>query len=163
MYTHSRTRREVGDLNLIPVLPLFPQGRKKRFRNLFTKIQAPAWGRCPVPSPYCFTHTDLFFLKKKRWEWGGGGNNWIDYSYKPMGVTTWKKVGKPQCTSSDISKEGSTHSRGEQLGSGGAWAQTEVGHGLCTPNTRSKVRKFHSKAGSHLAAPWPWGRGGRDP
>lgn len=39
------------------------------------------------------------------------------------------------------------------LGSGGAWAQTEVGHGRGTPNTRSKEQKFHSKAGSHLAAP----------
>lgn len=32
-------------------------------------------------------------------------------------------------------------------------AQTEVGFGLCTPNTRSKVQEFHSKAGSHLAVP----------
>lgn len=47
----------------------------------------------------------------------------------------------------------STHLGGEQLGLGGAKAQTEVGHGLCTPNTRSKVQEFHSKAGSHLVAP----------
>lgn len=90
----------------------------------------------------------FFSLKKKR------GNNCIDYSYKSMEWgTIWRKVGKPQCTSYEISKEGSTRSQGEQLGLGGAWAQTEVGHRLCTPNTRSKVQKFHSKAGSHLAAP----------
>lgn len=32
-------------------------------------------------------------------------------------------------------------------------AQTEVGFGLCTPNTSSNIQEFHSKAGSHLAAP----------
>lgn len=39
-------------------------------------------------------------------------------------------------------------------------AQTEVGLGLRTPNTRSKVQEFHSKAGSQLAVQ-AWGRMGR--
>lgn len=134
----------MGDLNLIPgeSSPLSPRGRKKRLRNLFTKIQAPGRGRCPVPSPYCFTHTDLLFLKKNknkikvRVQWGAT-TAWT-IAINPWGSRLGKKVGKPQCTSPDIAKEDSTHSQGGQLGSGGAWAQTEVGHGLCTPNTRSE-------------------------
>lgn len=31
---------------------------------------------------------------------------------------------------------------------------------VCTPNTRSKEQKFHSKAGSHLAAPYQWSQVG---
>lgn len=63
-----------------------------------------------------------------------------------------KKVGTPQCTREEMAKEGSTHSQGEQLDSGGAWAQTEVGHGLCTPNTRSKVQTFTARQ-DHIQLP----------
>nr|KAF6369339.1 hypothetical protein mMyoMyo1_010687 [Myotis myotis] len=76
--------------------------------------------------------------------------------------TTWKKGWETSMHPLRNVKEGSTHSQGEQLGSGGAWAQTEVGHGLCTPNTRSKVRKFTARQ-DHIRLPPSRGAGGRGP
>lgn len=52
------------------------------------KNPGPSMGEVPSPISLLLHHTNLFFLKKR----GGGSNNCIDYSYKPMEWgTTWKK------------------------------------------------------------------------
>ena len=63
-HVHTLTHMEMGDSNLIPgqSSPHPLRVERNACEIYLQKIQAPAEGRRPIPSPYCLFHPNLFYF-----------------------------------------------------------------------------------------------------